>query len=153
MNRLLQNFMVIVCLVLSNVVTAQNQVTIVYEDNSGNNGKVEWTRTLEIPDAEIGVPKKVKIPVKNISKEPLKILNAKTHCGCTEAFAPKEAIAPGETGYVDVIYTAKARTEMDKNGFEKMTPPPFTFYQIIDVTTNFDSKNSVLLSVQGTVIK
>jgi Protein of unknown function (DUF1573) len=127
---------------------AQNQVTYVYEDNSGNNGKVEWTRTVEIPDAEIGVPKTVKIPVKNISKEPLLLLFAKTHCGCTDAMAQKEAIAPGETGYVEVTFTAKARMEG-----EKMIPPPFSFYQIIDVTTNFDKVNSVLLSVQGMVVK
>lgn len=137
----------------SNAIFAQNQVTVVYEDNSGNNGKVEWTRSVEISDAEIGVPKTVKIPIKNISKEPLFILTAKSHCGCTEASAPKEPIAPGATGFVEVIYTAKARTEVDQNGFDKMIPPPFSFYQIVDVTTNFDKVNSVVLSVQGTVIK
>lgn len=137
----------------SNTIFAQNQITVVYEDNTNNKDKVEWTRTVEIADAEIGVPKTVKIPVKNISKEPLYILSAKSHCGCTDASAPKEPIAPGATGYVEVTYTAKPRTEVDKNGFDKMIPPPFSFYQIVDVTTNFDKVNSVVLSVQGTVIK
>lgn len=137
----------------SNTIFAQNQITVVYEDNTNNKDKVEWTRTVEIADAEIGVPKTVKVPVKNISKEPLYILTAKSHCGCTDAAAPKEPIAPGATGYVEITYTAKARTEVDKNGFDKMIPPPFSFYQIVDVTTNFDKENSVVLSVQGTVIK
>lgn len=134
-------------------VAAQNKVVYVYEDNTGNNGKVEWTRTVEINDAEIGVPKAVKIPIKNISKQPLIIVSAKSHCGCTEATAPTAPIAPGETGYIDVVYTAKPRTETDKNGFEKTVPPPFSFYQIVDITTSFDLKNSVVLSVQGMVIK
>jgi hypothetical protein len=149
MNRFFQSLLVAVCLMVSNFIFAQNNVTYVYEDNTGNNGKVEWTRTMEATDAEIGMPKKFMIPVKNISKEPLTILEAKTHCGCTEAIAPKEPIAPGETGYIEVIFTAKPRYENEN----KMTPPPFTFYQIVDITTNFDTKNSVLVSVQGTIVK
>lgn len=132
---------------------AQNKVTIIYEENSANKGKVEWTRSVEINDAVIGEPKKIKIPVKNISSVPLVILSAKTHCGCIEATIPKDSIAPGATGYIDVVYTAKPRTETDQNGVEKTVPPPFTFYQIIDVTTNFDPKNTVLLNVEGTVVK
>jgi hypothetical protein len=127
---------------------AQNQVTIVYEDNSSNNGKVEWTRTMEINDAAVGIPRSIKVPVKNISQEPLTITSVKTHCGCTEAVAPESSIAPGRIGYIEVIFTAKERYE---NGV--LVPPPFSFYQIVDVTTNFDPKNSVVISVQGTVIK
>jgi hypothetical protein len=132
---------------------AQNKMSIIYEDNSANKGKVEWTRTMEINDAVIGEPKKIKIPVKNISNTALNILTAKTHCGCIEATPPKDSIAPGATGYIDVVYTAKPRNESVGNGLEKTVPTPFSFYQIIDVTTNFDRKNSVLLNVQGTVIK
>ncbi len=149
MNRFFQSLLIAVCLMASNFLFAQNNVTYVYEDNTGNNGKVEWTRTMEVHDAEIGLPKKVLMPVKNISTEPLRILQAKTHCGCTEATAPTEPIAPGETGYVEIIFTAKPRYENDN----KMTLPPFTFYQIVDLMTNFDTKNSVVVSVQGTVIK
>ena len=148
MNRFFQRLIIAACLIVSNFVVAQNNITYVYEDNTGNNGKVEWTRTMEIPDAEIGLPKKVFLPVKNISTEPLKILQAKSHCGCTDAQAPSEPIAPGATGYIEITYTAKPRYENES----KMTPPPFTFYQIVDVTTNFDTKNAIVLSVQGTVV-
>jgi hypothetical protein len=129
------------------------QTTIIYEDGTQNNGKVEWTRTMEVQDAEIGKPKVILLPVKNISKEPLEIKSVKTHCGCTDATAPKGKIAPGETANIEVTFTAKPRYTQDKNGADMSVPPPFTFYQIIDVYTNFDTKNSVVLSVQGTVIK
>ncbi len=148
MKKVFQLSFVLAFLSLSVGLFAQNQVTYVYEDNSGNNGKVEWTRTVEIPDAEIGVPKTVKIPVKNISNEPLLLLFAKTHCGCTDAMAQKEPIPPGGTGYVEVTFTAKERMEGSK-----MIAPPFSFYQIIDITTNFDKINSVVLSVQGMIVK
>ena len=127
--------------------------TIIYEDGSGNNGKVEWTRTKEVADAEIGVPKVILLPVKNTSNEPLEIKSVKTHCGCTDAVAPKGKIMPGETANIEVTFTAKPRYKQDKNGADISVPPPFTFYQIMDVYTNFDPKNSVVLSVQGTVIK
>ena len=140
-------------LICSSSAFSQNKMTVIYEENSGNKGKVEWTRSVEVNDAVIGEPKKIKITVKNISNAPLYILSTKTHCGCIEATPPKDSIAPGDTGHIDVVYRAKPRTETDKNGFEKTVPPPFTFYQIIDVITNFDPKNSVLLNVQGTVVK
>ena len=153
MKKVFQFGFVLAFLSLSVGAFAQNNVTYVYEDNTKNNGKVEWTRSVEIPDAEIGVPKKVKIPVKNISKEPMQIISVKTHCGCTDATASKEMIPAGGTGYVEVTFTAKARTEVDKNGFDKMVSPPFSFYQIVDVFTSFDKEQSVLLSVQGMVVK
>ena len=140
----------IICAVLG---YAQNKTTVIYQDNSDSKGKVEWTRSVEVNDAVIGEPKKIKIPVKNISDAPLYIVSTKTHCGCIEATPPKDSIAPGGIGYIDVVYKAKPRTETDKHGFEKIIPPPFTFYQIIDVTTNFDPKNVVLLNVQGTVVR
>lgn len=153
MRKIINLLTLIAIFAAANMAKAQNKVTVIYEENSGNKGKVEWTRSVEVDDAAVGQPKKIQIPFKNISNEPLKILSAKTHCGCIEAIAPTDSIAPGATGFIEVVYTAKPRTEMDANGFDKIVPPPFTFYQIIDVTTNFDTKNTVLLSVQGTVIK
>jgi hypothetical protein len=151
MKKAIQTLSLALFLLATTVSSAQT--TIVYEDPSGNNGKVEWTRTMETSNAEIGVPKIFMIPVKNISKEALKITSVKTHCGCTDAKAPEKDIAPGETGFIEVTFTAKPRFKPGANGEDISVPPPFTFYQIMDVLTNFDSKNSVLLSVQGTVIK
>ncbi len=152
MKKTFQIFAIAICFLTAQFVAAQ-KITYVYEDNTKNNEKVEWTRTMEAHDAEIGKPKVFLMPVKNISKEPLTILSAKTHCGCTDAIAPKAPIPPGETGFIEVTFTAKPRYQQDKNGVDMSVPPPFTFYQIIDVFTNFDPKNSITVSVQGTVVK
>ena len=40
----------------------------------------------------------------NTGNEPLKIKNAKVSCGCTVPYYPKEAIMPGKTGQIDVVY-------------------------------------------------
>ena len=150
--RKIAQFLAITLCFASQITSAQN-VNIVYEDGTANNGKVEWTRTKEVTDAEIGKPKIIFLPVKNISKEPMEIKSVKTHCGCTDAVAPKGTIMPGETANIEVTFTAKPRYKQDKNGADVSVPPPFTFYQIMDVYTSFDPKNSVVLSVQGTVVK
>ncbi len=129
------------------------KVNYIREDGSANNGKVEWTWTAEVDNAEVGVPKIILLPIKNISKEPISILSAKTHCGCTDAKAPEKPIGPGETANIEVTFTARPRYKKDANDADILTPPPFTFYQLIDVATSLDPKNPVLLSVQGTVIK
>lgn len=151
MKKILQ-FIVVALSFVTQISFAQT-ATIIYEDVTQNNGKVEWIRTMEAHDAEIGKPKVFLLPVKNNSKEPLEIKSVKTHCGCTDAVAPKGKILPGETANIEVTFTAKPRYKQDGNGADVSVPPPFTFYQIMDVYTNFDTKNSVVLSVQGTVIK
>lgn len=40
----------------------------------------------------------------NTGSEPLIIENAKGSCGCTVPQYPKEPIAPGETGEIDIVY-------------------------------------------------
>lgn len=151
MKKIFQFIVLMLC--FTTQISIAQTATIVYEDGTNNNGKVEWTRTKEVSDAEIGVPKIILLPVKNISNEPLEIKSVKTHCGCTDAVAPKGKIMPGETANIEVTFTAKPRYKQDKNGADISVPPPFTFYQIMDVLTNFDTKNSIVLSVQGTVIK
>ena len=41
----------------------------------------------------------------NTGKEPLVIENAAGSCGCTVPTYPKEPIAPGETGEIEVVYS------------------------------------------------
>lgn len=41
---------------------------------------------------------------KNTGTEPLNIENARGSCGCTVPNWPREAIMPGETGTIDVVY-------------------------------------------------
>lgn len=46
---------------------------------------------------------------KNTGKEPLIISNAKGSCGCTVPSWPKEPIAVGSTGEIEVVYDSKGK--------------------------------------------
>lgn len=46
----------------------------------------------------------------NAGKEPLIVSNAKGSCGCTVPRWPKEPIAPGETGEIEVSFNSKGKT-------------------------------------------
>ncbi|MCB9364875.1 MAG: DUF1573 domain-containing protein [Flavobacteriales bacterium] len=51
----------------------------------------------------------------NTGKEPLVIENAKGSCGCTVPTYPKEPIAPGATGEIEVVYSpGKQQGEQNK---------------------------------------
>lgn len=51
----------------------------------------------------------------NTGKEPLVIENAAGSCGCTVPTYPKEPIAPGETGEIEVVYSpGKQQGEQNK---------------------------------------
>ena len=45
----------------------------------------------------------------NIGSEPLIITNAKGSCGCTVPVWPREPVAPGESGVVDVKFNSKGK--------------------------------------------
>ncbi len=47
---------------------------------------------------------------KNTGEEPLVLTNAKGSCGCTVPTWPKEPIAPGETGEINVEFNSKGKS-------------------------------------------
>jgi len=52
----------------------------------------------------------------NTGSEPLIIENAKGSCGCTVPQYPKEPIAPGQTGEIEVVYKpGKQKDQQSKN--------------------------------------
>ncbi len=54
-------------------------------------------------------PVSCKFPIVNTGNEPLSILSARATCGCTQPEYPHEAIAPGDTAYIDVTYNPSYR--------------------------------------------
>lgn len=46
---------------------------------------------------------------KNVSKEPVKIIDVKTSCGCTTPSWSREPVAPGKEGYIEAQYSAWGR--------------------------------------------
>ncbi len=74
---------------------------------------------------------------KNSGTEPLIIKEVKTSCGCTKPTYPKEPIAPGETGEVEVTYNS-----VGKQGGQRAT---------IRVFTNDAIQPETVLKLLGTV--
>lgn len=67
---------------------------------------------------------------KNAGKEPLVISNAKGSCGCTVPTWPKEPIAPGKSGEIQVKFDSKNKTgKQSKN---------------VTITANTEPANTVL---------
>lgn len=74
---------------------------------------------------------------KNSGTEPLIIKDVKTSCGCTKPTYPKEPIAPGEAGEVEVTYNS-----VGKQGGQRAT---------IRVITNDAIQPETVLKLLGTV--
>ena len=68
----------------------------------------------------------------NTGNEPLLIENAKGSCGCTVPDWPRDPIAPGAKGVIDVVFKPKNR---DTKGEDKKT---------VTVTANTNPKTTVL---------
>lgn len=107
-------------------------------DPTKNNGKVEWIpKQIETGDVPYGIPVERTFTVKNISDEPLILMEVKTGCHCTLADWEKAPIMPGETGTITVTYDALKEGQ---------------FYKVIAVNTNFDPEVGMGLSMIGNVL-
>jgi len=75
----------------------------------------------------------------NTGKEPLIFTNAKGSCGCTVPTWPREAIAPGATGEVSVVFNSKNKKgkRNQKVTLTGNTNPPQTFIYLTG-TVNAD---------------
>jgi hypothetical protein len=73
----------------------------------------------------------------NNGTEPVKILTVKASCGCTTPGWSKEAIAPGEAGYIKAQYNTKNR------------PGPFN--KSLTVTTDLEKEKTKRLYIKGQV--
>ena len=79
---------------------------------------------------------------KNTGKEPLIISDAKGSCGCTVPDWPREPIAPGKTGVINVEFDSKNKgTEEGSNQSKRVT-----------ITANTDPTQSYL-TIKGIVKK
>ena len=121
------------------LVTKSTAQTLKAVDNSQNSGKVEWVdRQITTGNVPFGQPVSREFKVKNISSENLMILQVKSSCHCTVTEWDHNAIAPGQTSLIKVIYDGQKEGD---------------FYRIVSVITNFDSMQSVPLALVGKVDK
>jgi len=82
------------------------------------------------------VPATFTFTVVNEGTKPLLIEKVKPSCGCTATDYTKEAIAPGESGYVKASYNAHN---------------PGYFSKTVVVTTNDDENPQLMLRLKGEV--
>lgn len=107
-------------------------------DPTKNNGKVEWApMQIETGDVPYGIPVERTFTAKNMSDEPLILLDVKTGCHCTVADWTKTPIEPGQTGTITITYDALKEGQ---------------FYKVISVSTNFDPEVGLGLSMVGNVL-
>jgi len=79
---------------------------------------------------------------KNTGSEPLIISNAKGSCGCTVPQWPREPIAPGQGGEIEVVFDSKNKGKVGGSPQSKR----------VTITANTDPVNTYL-TIKGTVTK
>jgi len=99
------------------------------------------TMTFENPEFDFGTVNQTEIVhydfvFTNTGDEPLIITNAKGSCGCTVPYWPKNPIAPGESGVIEIAFDTKGKKSKQSKR--------------ITITANTDPAQS-FLSVRGTV--
>ena len=100
---------------------------------------VEWFETsYDFGNIDAGDIVKHTYRFKNTGSEPLKLTRVKASCGCTTPSWTKEAIEPGEEGFIEVAFNTRG----------KMGPQRKT----VVVTGNFEPLTMVL-RFQGEIVK
>ena len=95
------------------------------------NTTVEWYETsFDFGKITPGAKVQHTFRFKNTGDQPLKITRVKPSCGCTSPNWSKEEIAPGEEGFVEVIFNSAGKTGMQ--------------HKTVTVTGNFDPMNMTL---------
>lgn len=103
-----------------------------------------WGQARFVPDAEIvkvgevefQVPRRVVFGFTNRGDADLRILEVRPSCGCLRAVFPREPIAPGQHGEVEVTFDAKMLG---------------TFHK--DVEIHCEGAEPIFLSMQGCVVR
>lgn len=111
--------------------------TVKITDQTKNAGKVEWLQSqYDLGKIPLGIPVTKEYTLKNISNEPLQLLEVRTTCHCTATEWTKKTIEPGQTGYVRITYDAEKAGD---------------FFKVVKVYTNFDPEQGVGLVIRGSV--
>lgn len=94
---------------------ASSGLTLQSETAKDTKAAAAWTETtINTGKINQGEPVTVTYSFTNTGDAPLTIEHVKPSCGCTAADYSKEAIAPGESGFVKATYNAKAAGMFNK---------------------------------------
>ncbi|MFN6945131.1 MAG: DUF1573 domain-containing protein [Cytophagaceae bacterium] len=127
--KTLRRYFLVLLVVNFTIITgfAQSGGKIQFEENTFNFGNIK----------EEEGPVTHEFSFKNVGDEPIAITNVRASCGCTTPGWTKEAIAPGETGYIKAQYNPNNR--------------PGSFHKSLTVTTDGEPA-SVVLFISGLVM-
>lgn len=102
----------------------------------GDNAVFEWTAQVhDFGKIKQGVPVSHEFKFTNKGKVPLIIANVQASCGCTTPDWSKDAIPPGQTGFIKATFSAAS---------------PGAFDKTVTVTANVEN-GSVQLKIKGEV--
>lgn len=94
-----------------------------------------------------------KFPFKNTGPKPVKILSARSNCGCTTAMMKKTEYAPGETGEVVAKFTVGARMGLQRKPITVQTDDEkertVALYLVADIPAVLTMPKSFLLWKEG----
>lgn len=80
------------------------------EENQAPTTRITYTEPkVTLPDAVEGTIVKHSFEFQNTGNEPLFIYSAQGSCGCTVPNYPKEPIAPGQKGKIDIEFNSEGR--------------------------------------------
>lgn len=101
------------------------------------NSAISWkSDTVDVGEIPQGTPKMIEFTFKNTGDKDVIISSVKTSCGCTASDYTKEAIKPGESGFVKATYNAAVKGNFTKT---------------VSVTTNAEETVKVL-TLKGLVL-
>ena len=123
----MKNSLVLLALIISSVVVAQQSELLQFEETTHDFG------TVKEEDGAIVYEFKFI----NNSPDSVKVLRVKASCGCTTPGWSREAIAPGESGYIKAQYNTRNR--------------PGAFNKSLTVTTNLTESATKRLYIKGSV--
>jgi uncharacterized protein DUF1573 len=123
----MKNLFFILLMATSNLLTAQELKTLVFDEPSHEFGAIK----------EVDGPAEFDFVFKNTSLEPLKILNVRASCGCTTPAWTREEVPPGESGFIKASYNPRNR--------------PGPFHKTLTVTTSAPQNNTIILRISGQV--
>lgn len=112
----------------------RNELTADEEIDTANAPKIVFdTPVYDFGTVKEGEKVNYSYTFKNVGNKPLVIKDARSTCGCTVPEKPKEAIAPGETGKIAVVFNSAG-----KEG---------KISKVVTITSNaYPTKSEVLLT-------
>lgn len=126
----MKNIILLFILIVSNSFYAQNGAKIEFKDPENT---IDYGTVTKDEDSGIRV-----FEFTNTGNEPLLIKEVHSSCGCTVPSKPKDPIAPGETGKIEVKYN--------------MNPGPIRKTITVDTNAINTEEGKVVLKIKGEVI-